>query len=116
MRLSPAGLKMNEIAIQQAGEPKAQHQSDFSPLIFLASLGAGGISVIPFAFLQYTTPNVKGLVQRANFNFTEMTGSELALHYSLDAIMLLFVTLHLLLTIFNTLMEFLSRTVIYTIH
>lgn len=38
----------------------------FSPLIFLASLGAGGIAVMPFAFLQYTFSHGPGLVKIAD--------------------------------------------------
>ncbi|MBT3395083.1 ABC transporter permease [archaeon] len=34
----------------------------FNPLMFLMALGAGGISVIPFAIFQYTTEHGKGLV------------------------------------------------------
>ena len=32
----------------------------FTPLLFLASLGAGGIAVIPFAIMQYTIDHGKG--------------------------------------------------------
>ncbi|PID63763.1 MAG: hypothetical protein CR974_01370 [Gammaproteobacteria bacterium] len=78
---------------------KIKQQSPFSPLIFLASLGAGGISVIPFAFLQYTFPHGKGLVQRAEIDFASLSFGQSILHYSLDTIMIVFALIHLLLTI-----------------
>lgn len=34
----------------------------FSPLSFLAALGAGGISIMPFVFLQYVHPHGEGLI------------------------------------------------------
>ncbi|PIE45262.1 MAG: hypothetical protein CSA45_03710 [Gammaproteobacteria bacterium] len=71
----------------------------FTPMIFLASLGAGGISVIPFAFLQYVIPHGKGLVQRAEIDFASLSAGGALLHYSLDGIMILFAAIHLYLTI-----------------
>lgn len=37
----------------------------FSPLLFLASLGAGGTAVAFFAFINYTLPHGKGLIQKS---------------------------------------------------
>lgn len=71
----------------------------FSPLIFLSSLGAGGISIIPFAFMQYTTEHGAGLVQRADFDHASLSGLPLFSQYGLETIMLVFVALHLLLTV-----------------
>lgn len=71
----------------------------FSPLIFLAALGAGGISVIPFAFLQYTTEHGKGLVQRADVVMAEFTMTGQLLQISLEVVMLAFIAIHLLMTI-----------------
>lgn len=73
--------------------------NDFSPLIFLASLGAGGIAVIPFALLQYTFPHSEGLIQRPDINFAELTGVQFLLHYGLDTVMILFLLIHLFLTL-----------------
>lgn len=71
----------------------------FSPLVFLASLGAGGIAVTPFAFLQYTHEHGSGLVRFSDI----MHGSVPFLHeiffYGLEAIMVVFTLLHLVLTV-----------------
>ncbi len=70
-----------------------------SPLVFLASLGAGGIAVTPFAFLQYTHSHGPGLVRWADI----MHGSIPFLHevffYGLEAIMIVFTLLHFILTV-----------------
>jgi hypothetical protein len=29
----------------------------FDPLVFLSALGAGGIAIMPFAFMNYTVPH-----------------------------------------------------------
>lgn len=71
----------------------------FSPLIFLSSLGAGGISIIPFAFMQYTTEHGSGLIQRADIKHNALSGLYLLSQYGLETIMLVFIALHLLLTI-----------------
>lgn len=76
-----------------------QSTTAFSPLIFLASLGAGGIAVIPFAFLQYTMPHGKGMVTRLDVDYAALSGLEKLLHYGLDSIMIIFALLHLVLTI-----------------
>ncbi|GEM_PF-4440729 len=39
-------------------------QKKFNPLIFLASLGAGGIAVMPFVLMQYTIEHGEGLITR----------------------------------------------------
>ncbi len=75
---------------------------NFSPLIFLSSLGAGGISVMPFAFMQYTTKHGPGLVQRADIDFNSLSGLSLVFQYSLETIMLVFLTLHLILTVVHS--------------
>ncbi len=77
-------------------------QKNFSPLIFLSALGAGGISVMPFAFMQYTTKHPAGLVQRAYIDFDALSGSSLMFQYGLEAIMLIFVALHLILTVIHS--------------
>jgi len=79
---------------------KNQNKS-FTPLIFLSSLGAGGISVIPFAFLQYTFHKGKGLVQFSNINWSELSTFQCVLFTLLMAIMVTFASIHIVLTIFH---------------
>ena len=71
----------------------------FSPLIFLASLGAGGIAVIPFAFLQYTFPHGKGLIQANALDYSTMTIPSAILFHSLEMVMVVFIAIHLFLTV-----------------
>ncbi|MBK8807046.1 MAG: hypothetical protein IPO21_10515 [Bacteroidales bacterium] len=40
-------------------------KKSFNPLIFLASLGAGGISVAPFTYFQYIVHKGEGLITNA---------------------------------------------------
>jgi hypothetical protein len=70
----------------------------FSPLVFLASLGAGGIAVMPFAFLQYTLEHGPGLVARSDLAREAMTSLELAWFSGLEAVMIVFATIHFVLT------------------
>lgn len=67
----------------------------FSPLEFLASLGAGGIAIIPFAYLQYTTPNIKGLVKIADISHATQPFWNNLFFHSLEAVMIVFTLLHL---------------------
>ncbi|MDF1497661.1 MAG: hypothetical protein P1P90_06465 [Patescibacteria group bacterium] len=71
----------------------------FSPLVFLASLGAGGIAIIPFAYLQYTTPNLKGLVRLADLAHSNQPLWNNLFLYSLEAIMIAFALIHIVLSI-----------------
>ncbi|MCF7855948.1 hypothetical protein K9N08_00080 [Candidatus Gracilibacteria bacterium] len=68
-------------------------QKNFSPLAWLAPLGAGGISIITFAFFNYSLTHPAGLI-----NFSQTDGGLLV--RILEGNMLLFIALHLLLTIF----------------
>ncbi|MFA6458731.1 MAG: hypothetical protein WCV72_05120 [Patescibacteria group bacterium] len=65
---------------------------NFSPLAWLAPLGAGGISVISFAFLNYSIEHPAGLI-----NFSQTGGG--ALVRIMEANALIFVALHFLLSI-----------------
>ncbi|MBN1968611.1 MAG: hypothetical protein JXR48_01060 [Candidatus Delongbacteria bacterium] len=76
-------------------------KKEFSPLSFLSSLGAGGISVLPFAFFQYTHHQGKGLITFNMINHTEMPALKQLLFYSMEAVMVVFVLLHIILTIKN---------------
>lgn len=71
----------------------------FNPLIFLASLGAWWIAVIPFAFMQYSVNFGEGLVKISHimklFGWTNI----MWVYYILFAIMIVFGVLHVALTI-----------------
>ncbi|MCF7846361.1 MAG: hypothetical protein K9L85_03925 [Candidatus Peribacteraceae bacterium] len=64
----------------------------FSPLAWLAPLGAGGISIISFAFFNYSIAHPAGLI-----NVSQTGGG--ALVRILEANMLVFIALHFLLTL-----------------
>jgi hypothetical protein len=70
----------------------------FSPLIFLASLGAGGISVIPFAFFQYTEHTGKGLINISQIDHAALPFLKQVLFYSLESMMVVFAIIHLVTT------------------
>lgn len=71
----------------------------FSPLIFLASLGAGGIAVIPFSFLQYTFHKSTGLIKIADIQHTNLSFLQNLPFYSLEAVMIIFTVIHFILSI-----------------
>ncbi len=73
-------------------------KNKFSPLLFLASLGAGGISIIPFAFLNYTFEHGSGLVQLSQVGHGTLTLGQEILFRSLEGVMLFFTFAHLALT------------------
>jgi len=71
----------------------------FNPLIFLASLGAGGISVIPFSFLQYTHHRGEGLITFQQVGHGSLSIGKEILFFGLESVMLLFAAIHIILTI-----------------
>src|SRR6056297_2314348 len=74
--------------------------ANFSPLVFLASLGAGGVAVMPFVLMQYTVEHGKGLISRVQL-WAESMSSFVSLYYlSLEAIMVIFTVLHIGLTVY----------------
>ena len=75
----------------------------FTPLFFLASLGAGGIAVIPFAIMQYTIENGKGLITRAGLWAKGYTGFYAFQYMFLEAVMIVFTLIHIFLTVRYTL-------------
>jgi hypothetical protein len=77
-------------------------QSNFSPLSFLASLGAGGIAVLPFAFFQYTFHSGKGLVTFGQIDHFALPLAQQILFHILELVMIVFVLLHFVLTFQNT--------------
>jgi hypothetical protein len=72
---------------------------NFNPLLFLASLGAGGIAVMPFAFLQYTFHKGTGLVKYADINHSSLSAAMQVLFRSLEGIMIIFALLHIILSV-----------------
>ncbi len=73
-------------------------KKEFSPLVFLASLGAGGIAVMPFVLMQYTVEHGKGLITRSQLWQNGFTNITAGYYYSLEFIMVTFTILHFVLT------------------
>ncbi len=71
----------------------------FSPLIFLASLGAGGISVIPFAFFNYTIPHGKGLIYISTMPYGDISFWQTLLYRIMEGGMIVFALLHIILSV-----------------
>jgi len=71
----------------------------FDPLIFLMSLGAGGISVIPFAFFQYTFEHGKGLIQLSQIDHSVLPFFDDVLFRSLEGVMIVFSLIHIVLSL-----------------
>jgi len=72
----------------------------FNPLVFLASLGAGGIVIMPFVLFQYTVSHGAGLVTRTQLWANGFTGISKFYYLSLETIMIVFAILHFFLTIY----------------
>jgi hypothetical protein len=72
---------------------------NFTPLAFLASLGAGGIAVTPFVLMQYTLEHGIGLITRTQVLGMHFNGVQAWYYFSLEAVMVLFMLLHIVLTI-----------------
>lgn len=87
-------------------------QKKFSPLSFLAAVGAGGISIIPFAFLNYTVPHAKGLIKLADLTAGTWSVWQEILFYGLEVVMLVFAFLHvlLLISLFHRFFHFLGSS------
>ena len=71
----------------------------FSPLVFLASLGAGGISVIPFSFLNYTFAHPKGLVNYSHIPHGDLSMLQEIFFRFLESIMVVFPIIHIVLSL-----------------
>lgn len=71
----------------------------FNPLIFNASLAAGGVALMPFNYLQFAIPHGKGLIKLSNISWDGLTGVQSALYFPLVAIMLTFIIIHFLLNL-----------------
>jgi tellurite resistance protein TehA-like permease len=70
----------------------------FSPLQFLSSLGAGGISIMPFAFFQYTHHTGKGLIHLGQMGHGSLPIWQEVLFYGLESVMIIFALIHFWLT------------------
>ncbi|MBU2510854.1 hypothetical protein KJ966_05935 [bacterium] len=77
-------------------------KNSFSPLSFLASLGAGGIAVVPFAFFQYTYHTGKGLITFNQIDHFSLPLLQQLLFYALEIVMVVFAIIHFVLTYQNT--------------
>ncbi len=71
----------------------------FNPLIFLMALGAGGISIIPFAFFQYVFYHGKGLVKYSDLGHGTLSLVNEVLFRSMEGVMIVFGLLHLVLMV-----------------
>ena len=71
----------------------------FNPLMFLMALGAGGISVIPFAFFQYTTEHGAGLVTLSQMGHGSLSIIKELLFRSLEFAMAIFAIIHIVLMV-----------------
>ncbi len=72
-------------------------KSKFNPLIFLMALGAGGISIIPFAFFQYTLKHGKGLIQYSQIGHGTLSIFQEILFRILELVMIIPASIHLIL-------------------
>jgi len=71
----------------------------FTPLLFLASLGAGGLSVSFFAILNYTVEHGKGLIKISQIHSGDYSVLLTATYYLMEAGMVLFAILHIVLSV-----------------
>jgi hypothetical protein len=71
----------------------------FSPLSFLAALGAGGIAVMPFVLMQYTIDHGEGLITQTQLWSNNFSGLDWVYYFSLEVVMIVFSLLHFVLTI-----------------
>lgn len=78
----------------------------FTPLVFLASLGAGGVAVMPFVLMQYTIEHGTGLITRSQLWAQGLSTSSHAYYILYDFVMVVFTLLHLILTIWFAILLF----------
>lgn len=70
----------------------------FNPLFFQASLAAGGISLMPFNYLQFAIPHGKGLIKLSDVTWTGISGMQMTQNAALISIMFISVVAHVILT------------------
>lgn len=78
---------------------KRSEGNSFNPMAFLASLGAGGLAVSVFAFLNYSIKHGKGLITIEQTHEL-ISGPLLFVYSSLELLMAIFILVHLGLTVF----------------
>ena len=71
----------------------------FSPLLFLASLGAGGASIGFWAFVNYTVPHGKGLIKISQVYNGNLPFWKEVIYHILDINMIIFTLIHIVLSI-----------------
>ena len=71
----------------------------FSPLLFLASLGAGGAAIGFWAFINYTVPHGKGLIKISQVYTENLPLWKEILYRILDVNMVVFSLIHIVLSI-----------------
>ncbi len=71
----------------------------FTPLYFLASLGAGGIAIAPFAFFNYSVPHSAGLITQSQMPYAGASLWQLLLYRGAEISMILFTAIHIVLTV-----------------
>ncbi len=76
-----------------------QEKIKFSPLLFLASLGAGGLSVAFFAILHYTIEHGPGLVKMADIHGGDFSLLMKSMYFIFEGGMIFFASLHIILSI-----------------
>ena len=79
-------------------DKKLTSKLNFNPLFFQATLAAGGISLMPFNFLQFALPHGKGLIKFSDIVWGNMSSMEIGLYGVLVAIMLVSIVMHFVLT------------------
>jgi hypothetical protein len=82
----------------------------FNPLSFLVSLGAGGISVMPFAFFQYTYYSGSGLISASRILWGRLSPAQSLFFIILEAVMIIFGLIHVLVSfnLFNKLRQWIG--------
>lgn len=77
-----------------------QKDRPFSPQLFLASTGAGGLSILSFALFQYTHHKGEGLIKLGDIAHASLPAWQQGLFYGLEASMAIFIALHALLSLY----------------
>lgn len=83
-------------------------QIRFHPLLFQASLAAGGVALMAFNYLNFAISHGAGPITLSDISWSAMTGGQLVLYAPLVAVMLVFTLLNFALTAY-----FLYRMVVW---
>lgn len=76
----------------------------FNPLLFLIPLGAGGVAVAAFAYLNFTIPHDSMLISALEIRMIQLSGFDRGVQYLMEAIMVAFSFIHV-----GTLLYFLPK-------